>query len=731
MKQQGFYAEKQGEKGFVLIASLLLLAILTLLGMTAAYKTLIETKISRMALQMGGASAAADTGLAQAYWYWVVDTAQGKADAVILKAYIAGGVGVGAPIAPYEGSFTPESVDDVNMPTDVDIKNGANQFFVFDVSSTGIKKVANVTWGVGANSQVAVWVTTFNNEKPPTYPYQTAVDLTTGATCASGCKMVTYALGRSGEARRLARESQSVLLNQLAGVSAMTNAPPGVDFNGVCNPPAQTPANLLNAKATPWVVGATATGNGSTVIEVTQVPYVRGSVPSGTALVSNTGIGLGTKGFSAKLGSQTGSTFKTVPYLLYSGHGVNKAYKVDWAATAQDTTGVDLPANLLPQNLVNASLLGTSQKVNYFSSPNSQLLSMDTYRWAAEQFTCQIAPYTAARDGQFGNGIYCSKAENLRKALVAMGYPAHAPVTGRLNIAQFQYNIANSIPMFGIVRLMFPTVPDPGVTAKCAGAGTQLHIIESAGDQAVGSYDFNSLMSNGGVYTGSIADPYTQANRQYVFTVGQGAVPDDDGDLGANARLIVYGGLLVDYFADYNIVNNPTGGAAGVGTDTVFNPLDGERLLGVLESPDVDLAIDLNVMINPVMPRFMGNDPLPFPTGAPQTNLNATAPLTSASRINMVDVNAGLGNAVNLASPYDGYFPWSEGMLPPNIGNSPAGTMRLQSRSTPADNPGGNGLAAMVASVGAAGNQQGIPTIGSTLLSMSKPVRAGQSAGVE
>jgi len=759
MKQYQWDNEQHQESGFILITSLVLLAILTLLGMTAAYKTVIETKVSRMVVQMDRASAAADTGLTQAYWYWVKDTVQGVADAQTLKNFIVSGSG-GAAIAPYEGSFTPESLDDLKMPTDADIQNPANQFFVFDVTSTGITKVANSTWGKGTNPQVAVWVTSFNDETPPVYPYQTPVDLTVaGAACAAGCKMVTYALGRSGQARQMVRESQSVINNLLTGVSAMTNAPSGVNFADICNPPATPPANL-DANASPWSAGAT--GNGSTVIEVTQAPYALGSVPSGTALASNTSIGSGGKGFRNGTGSQTGATFESVPYLLYTGHGTKTAFKVDWAATQQDTTGVDLPANLLPQKLVNAPLLGTTAEVDYFANPNSQLFDMDTYRWAAEQFTCQTAPFTPANDGQFGNGIYCSKAEALRLSVDAIvsaasggAVRAFAPVTGRLNIAQIQYNIANGIPMFGIVRLMFPAVPDSGVTATCNGTSTQLHVIESAGDASNGSYDFNKLMACGKdcAYTGSIIDPYTLGG-QYPFTVADGAVPDNDGDLGSNARLIVYGGLLIDYFADYDIQANPTGGSPGAGTDTVFNPAGGERLLSPLESPDVYLAIEHNVMINPVMPRFMGNNPLPFPTAAPQTNpnANATSPsrlgnaapavgsaatntLVSANSVNMVDLNDAAspmqGNAVNLASPYDGYFPWSEGMLPPQIGESPAGTMRLQSRATVADNPSSQGLVAMVASVGSAGEQASLPTLASSLLSMSKPVRVGQVAGIE
>jgi hypothetical protein len=100
----------------------------------------------------------------------------------------------------------------------------------------------------------------------------------------------------------------------------------------------------------------------------------------------------------------------------------------------------------------------------------------------------------------------------------------------------------------------------------------------------------------------------------------------------------------------------------------------------------------------------------------------------------MVDVNDTTirqGNTVNLASPYDGYFPWSEGLLPPQIGDTPAGTMRLQSRTTTADIVGGKGLVAMAASVGAAGDQGAVPAIAGNLLGLSKPVRTGQVAGFE
>ena len=765
MKNVNF--KQQEQRGFILVTSLVLLAILTLLGIAAAYKTVIETKVSGMAVSMDRASAAAETGLTQAYWYWVKDTTQGITEAQTLTSYIAGTGG--SAIAPYEGSFAPASIDDAAaMPTDANIQSATNQFFVFDITATNVTKVANNTWGTGSNQQVAVWVTSFNNETPPAFPYQTAVDLTTGATCASGCRMVTYALGRFGQARQLMRESQSVINSALTGVSAMTNAPAGQDFATICNDPGLASNVDIYANATAWPAGTA--GNNSTVIEVTQAPYVLGSIPSGTAIASNTGLGSGGKGFRSGTSSQTGATFKKVPYLLYAGHGTTTGFKVDWASMTQDTTGADLPANKLPQKLVNAPLLGSTDQINYFSDPSQQLFSMDTYRWAAEQFTCQNP---SLPDGESGNGIYCSKAEALRLALVNMGIPAYAPVTGRLNIAQIEYNIANGIPMFGIVRLMFPAAIDVNknpASSTCNGVTTVNHVIEGKNGGFAGNGDKNSrwgdsfdklMACDSGQdcnYTGSIPDP---AGGQYAFTRAEGAITDTDGDLGTNARLIVYGTLLIDYFADYNIENDP-GATAADAFNTVFDRASGERLLSPLESPDVYLAIEHNIMINPVMPRFAG-DPLPFPTAAPQNNANnvnapspsrlgypapavagaATNVLTSADRVNMVDVNNAVdamqGNAVNLASPYDGYFPWSEGLVPSaGVGN--VGTMRLQSRATVTDNPSNESLVMMAVGVGGAGGvgagtggseQTSLPASAGNLLALNKPTRAGQTAGTE
>jgi len=654
-----------------------------------------------------------------------------------LAAYVGNNDGAGTPPGVYQGDLTPSNMDDVAV-SDANIlaRAGASGIRVFTFTNTGI--VADTySWGQGTDPQVAVWMTTFDDQNNG-YPYQNRVDLTNGATCVGACRMVTYALGRSGFARQMVRETHSVISQKLTGVSAMTNAPNGGDFAELCNPGSGLSDGTANA--TPWTNGTT--GFDNAVIEATQAPYLLGSVPSGTALSSNTELGSGGKGFRSDLTSQTGASFSEVPYIIYSGHDTSRGFKVDWASTTSNAAGVTMPAGELPTKLVNAPLLG-DDAIDYFSDPNTQLFSMDTYRWAAEQFTCQDP---AQNDGQAGNGIYCSKAEGLRQALVTMGYPAYAPVTGRLTIAQIQYNIANGIPMFGIIRLMFPAVPD-GNSDTCNGVFTALHVIESAGEATNGSYDFNKLMAcdpaEGCAYTGSMPNPNGGA---YAFTVADGAVPDDDGDLGSNARLMVYGTLLIDYFADYDIEGGATG--PGAGTDTVFNPADGERLLLPLESPDVYLAVEHNMMINPVMPRFEGNASLAFPTAAPVNNPNAStsspsrlgngAPaldtaagtaLAANGRVNMSGNGNPFARKVNLASPYEGFFPVAEGMLPV-IGVGPAGTMRLMSRATPADNPGGQGLLSMTVGDFGVGNEIAATTQGMRSLSQMSAPGGGQEGDV-
>jgi len=178
--------------------------------------------------------------------------------------------------------------------------------------------------------------------------------------------------------------------------------------------------------------------------------------------------------------------------------------------------------------------------------------------------------------------------------------------------------------------------------------------------------------------------------------------------------------------------NAPDYSSSATAYNTVYDPAAGERLLTTLESPDVYLAVEHNMMINPVMPRFGGADPLPFPTAAATAApVGSTDDLTAAGLVNMVNINTtGAGN-INLASPYDGYFPWAEGLVPV-AGGGNVGTMRLMSRATTTDNPSNESLVMMGKNIGRNTQQTTVNTDMTSLLSLVKPKRAADAgAGTE
>jgi len=681
MCKKEFDMNSNREQGFILVTVLVLLAVLTIAAITSSFKTNVSSKVANMSSHLDQAIIAANAGLTQMYWYWSSDgdkTVGGVKEFKAMTDFLNGRSST------YPAAYKPGfAVDETQKaPTDAQIQAVNSGFKVYTFTSAGVTDDV-YTWNEPVAKylpQAAVWVTTFDDATGTNYPYDpySVVDKTvSGSKCPNGCRMVTYALGRYGDARKVIRESQSFSSQKLKGVSALTNAPSGDNYKTLCGAASSTTGVTSNAKD--W--SGTPTGN--VMINATQAPFVLGSSPSGIALASNTEVDEGNNMFGFRDGEDgtTGVAFKDEPMLLYSGHDTAKGAKVDFAGLTQDTVGTDLPANVLPKNLVYSGLMTGGDKVEYFSNANENLFSIDHYRWASEQFTCQD-PTEA--DGTYGNGIYCGKAERLRRAMVAAGFDARVPVTGRLSLAQLQWNIANSIPMFGIVRLMLPAKPGSNVT--CGSKTINIHSIAT---------NLKHISAQGAYNGGGIANPDTDntdltnsADQPYTYS----SLGDADGNLGPNARLIVYGTVVIDYFADYDITEAATDNS--VANNYVFDPAaGGERILTPLEAVDTFFWMDVPMLINPVMPRFGGAAPIAFPTAAsavkPSGSVNN---LTTAGMMNMVDAAGSSTNKVYLASPYDGYFPWSEGMIPPGVGENNAGTMRFMDRDAQPDNAGGEGL---------------------------------------
>jgi len=622
------------EQGFILITVIVLMAILSIVGAASLFKSTVQVKVSAGSVTSVQAIAAAEAGLAHNFAYWKWDNRAGEAaSGMVEQIDVASAASAGAAtVGIYNEAATGEVV-----PTDAVIQGGGAAYRVYDISAGGMALVNNNAWGTVNTPQVAVWATRYNKQQNSTdYPYKSFP--LSGSGC-SDCNVVVYALGRSGvpnrnDSRKMIREVQMAATSQITGVSAMTNAPAYANWQDACDGAFNaSPAGGVDKSGnTP----APATGNVDWTIEVTQAPYALGSTPSGIAFASNTNAGFGDKSFRKGNSTTTVATMDSDPLLLYSGHGTTTAMKSDLMSTTLDATAApnapDLPTNKLPHRLIDAPLLGSTGALDFFdpADPTRQLFNLDAYRWAAEQFTCQnTGTSSAAAATHTGDGKFCAKAEALRLALNTAGYAALAPVTGRLTLAEFEYNIAKSIPMFGMVRVMYP-IYYQGSMGVCANYKKGTPPVASQ----VLSYDTASPTQGiygGGSYDGTITSL------------------DGDGQLGGgDAKLIVYGSVLYDFFTDMDADGffDPSVSASKGSPSIVVH----EHLADAFEAVDARMELEIADFVNPALPNIPSSSLLAFPTGA-------------AGGIIAVGTAA---KPVNLASPTGGYFPASEGMIPVN-----------------------------------------------------------------
>jgi len=619
--------EHGNEQGFVLVTVIVLLAILSIIGAVSLFKSNIELKVSSGSVASAQAIAAAEAGLAHNFSYWKWDDRAGEAaSGTTEQAAVVAAASAGAATS---GIYN-ETFNGTAIPTDALIK-AASTVRVYNITSTGMALVATNTWATTNIPQVAVWATRFNKQSAPAYPYNSSP--TAGAGC-SDCNIVVYALGRAGvpgrnDSRKMLREIQLTGTAQLTGVSAMTNAPAYANWQDACDGAYNAvPAGGLDKKGnTPTPATSPKESTIDWTIEVTQAEYSLGVSPSGIAYASNTNTGPGGKSFRKGSSTTTVATMDSDPLLVYSGHGTTSAMKADVMSTTSDTTSPnapDLPAGKLPRRLVDQPLIGTSNVLDFFdpADPNKQLFNLDAYRWSAEQFTCQNqGTVGAAAAANTADGKFCAKSEALRLALVAQGYSAKAPVTGRMTLAEFMYNISKSIPMFGMVRVMYP-IYYQGSAGVCS---------NYKGGSEVLLYDTASPTQ--GIYPGS----YTGSPTTY----------SSNGEVGAgDAKLIVYGSILYDFFTDVdgNGFFDPSI-SASLGGVTVY-----EHLADAFEAVDARMELEIADFVNPALPNIPSASLVAFPTAA----VGGTIAVGTSA------------NDVNLASPTAGYFPASEGMIPVN-----------------------------------------------------------------
>jgi len=643
--------DKFEEKGFVLITAIIILSIITFTGIATMFKSSIEVKVSASSVEQAKAFSAAKAGLAQNFNDWKGVNAAEKA--TIDTAMINGTPHV---TGIYDDSMTPTSMSDLGAniaSIDAYVTSHGN-VKVYDVTMNGLTVGQ---WGAGSNPQVALWAASFTKQTEPKYPY-----LTANTTSCPDCNIITYALGRYGQSRSLQREVQGTNTFAPNGVSAITNSPNTAYWADLCN---GSNGSTMQSRSNPF--GVTGERSPATpvptptvihdwMIEATQAQYSifsnptlpNENIPSGVAFASNTATGIGNSEFEAEFpitnseNTSTVAVYSTDPLIAYSGHATTNQIRADYASLARDTTSpaaTDLPTGKLPYKLVNDKLLGSNGQLK-LQDGQGNIFDLDALRWGAEQFTCRTPGVSS---NAAPNGKFCSKAELLRAAVHAgrtvrnngasvTSDPNSAPVTGRLTFSEFQYNVANAVPMFGLIRVMFPAIPDVGNNGMCNGVPTQLYKTEDESEElkwSLGANDYD----------------------------GSPTVRDSDGKLGNKAKLIVYGSITIDFFADDNEngINEPTDG------NFRFDPFSREHILTNLQNGESKAEMTVPELINPSLPYGASAPMASFPTAA-------GGKIAVGSSI----------NPANLASPTSGWFPASEGLVPSNAGSAAQGDGRME-----------------------------------------------------
>ncbi|RME58350.1 hypothetical protein D6779_06615, partial [Candidatus Parcubacteria bacterium] len=247
--------ERKRERGFVLVTSLVLLAILTILGIAAFFKTNVQVKVSASAAQSEQAFAAMNAGLNKVFADWSANNGPGS-EFKTLADWVTKGTGTAPAI--YVNAY-PASVAAIggNPPA------GAR---VYTIGANG-NLSTGTAWGVGSDPQVAVWVTSFDPPSSATdFPYVTPTHVTSSATKCPTCSLVVYALGRSGSARSLGREYMSTVTRNIQAFGAMMNAPKYANLTERCNN-----ASSPNVPSNYWSSGMTGSVH-THMIDSTQAP---------------------------------------------------------------------------------------------------------------------------------------------------------------------------------------------------------------------------------------------------------------------------------------------------------------------------------------------------------------------------------------------------------------------------------------------------------------------------
>jgi len=527
--------DKRNERGFILVTSIILLAILMGLGAAAMFKTQVEIKVSASAMESAKAFAAAQAGLDYTYYYWSAAGNQEFKD--IAEAASAGGT-AGTNIMNDEWPTSVGALGATPALVDTWVR-GAAAKRVYNLTSAGMLPTLKSNWNVDNYAQVAVWTTRF---QPSATGYPYATHKNTADTC-SDCTAVTYVLGRSGNAYKLLREYAFISTSTIQAFGAMMNAPK-YNGDGDCSTntlsttvTTTTPADPTSPASDLWTT--------SHLIDATQAP-------GGIAMSSNNGINAfgSNKAWDSAYG--TGTTLTTGsraidPFVVYDPGKVNSGnypeikgefMSASWATTVRDSLFVP-----------------PKKPMNYFTNGN-QLFPLDAYREAANRISGfaveTINGYTVTTTG---TGL-TSEVRALKTANAGFGR------AGTLNWDEVYHNIQGSIPMYGLLRFMVP-MEDTGSTTTVCGTNN-VRVFDPGSSTLAVDPLADGLESPDGkliVYGGALFDFFDDANGDAIYQPATESLLTRE-EATASGKVNVDNPLMFNPVMDGMIANTGLSGAA-------------------------------------------------------------------------------------------------------------------------------------------------------------------------
>jgi len=601
------------QKGFVLVGVLGTMAILALVGTTMMTSSKEHSKSSFSSVSSNLALEAAKSGVAKLFIRY-----NDAATSDELKA-IAEFSGTGAVSTAYGGVvpsyYTSLAVDSTSdIPTDAWISANIGSFLVYDVTPNGLIQ-KNVWSSHPKSQQVAVWVESYDaGDDLYAYPYSTnnvtnAYHVTGAGNAKHGLSFVAFAIGSHAGEKKVVRERVAVGSGVLNDLAIVNNAPKFADNAGLCA--ASSSESATGRASESHIDSHNAAGD---VVAYENLFFDSTQTFDTLAIKSNNGIIFAIDesdpdfDYSNAASSLVAGNMN--PWIVYD-EGKIDSTKYPNVLNGQ-YTGVSATTT-------KANLFGTPMYLNYFDSINSNLFMLDAYREAANRIS-------GFDDETIGGYLVNTGGASLGQHSTLSANNSNHARTGTMSWADFTYNAENSIPMYGLVRVLIPTRAEDngeesGHSHNICGDSHATRYIPSI------TYDSNGNGSHNDAGEGGASD----GNDSSGHHKGTDVVENTGG---ANGKVIVYGALVMDYFFDDD-------------EDGEFDAGDADEfVLDESQAMTVNLKLDIPFLINPVFDGFA-----PQTTGV-TTNYTAIGLYQNGapSDDRATDVNGSMDGFVDLGS---------------------------------------------------------------------------------